>query len=152
MGFKEEIPENYLKLLSDKEYLEYAIYTYTEKERELREQLKKETNQYKKNAINSELKEVQKAKAVLLERFQSLQSEPSSCKGADGRNPKQGLVKTSQSAWQVLRSALVLPLLEKFFVRDFSPLKLILVEGKWQRLARRLVPFGFGGTISRNTG
>ena len=28
LGFKEEIPENYLKLLSDKEYLEYAIYTY----------------------------------------------------------------------------------------------------------------------------
>jgi len=152
LGFKEDVPENYLKLLSDREYLEYAIYTYTEKERELREQLKKETNQYKKNAINSELKEVQKAKAVLFRRLQSLQSEPSSCKGADGRNSEQGLVKASQSAWQVLRVALVLPLLERPFVRDFSPLKSILVEGKWQRLARRLVPFGFGGTISRNTG
>jgi len=154
LGFKEEIPENYLKLLSDREYLEYAIYTYTEKERELREQLKKETNQYKKNAINSELKEVQKAKAVLLERFQSLQSEPSSCEGADGRNSEQGEVAktTSQSAWQVLKVALVLPLLGKFFVRDFSPLKLILVEGKWQRRAIRLVPFGFGGTALGNTG
>jgi len=148
LGFKEEIPENYLKLLSDREYLEYAICTYTEKERELREQLKKETNQYKKNAINSELKEVQKAKAVLFRRLQSLQSEPSSCEGANGRNSEQGEVAktTSQSAWQVLKVALVLPLLGKFFVRDFSPLKLILVEGKWQRLARRLVPFGFGGT------
>jgi len=28
LGFKEEIPENYLKLLSDREYLEYALYTY----------------------------------------------------------------------------------------------------------------------------
>ena len=56
LGFKEEIPENYLKLLSDREYLEYAIYTYEEKEKELKEQFKKETNQYKRNAINSELK------------------------------------------------------------------------------------------------
>jgi len=66
LGFKEEIPENYLKLLLDKEYLEYAIYTYEEKEKELKEQFKKETNQYKRNAINSELKQVQKAKNLLL--------------------------------------------------------------------------------------
>jgi len=152
LGFKEEVPENYLKLLSDKEYLEYAIYRYEEKEKELKEKLKKGSNQYKQKAIRSELKRVQTEKEMLFRRLQSLQSEPSSCKGADGRNPKQGLVKASQSAWQVLRVALVLPLLERPFVRDFSPLKSILVEGRWQRLARRLVPFGFGGTISRNTG
>jgi len=149
LGFKEEIPENYLKLLSDREYLEYAICTYEEKEKELKEKFKKETNQYKRKAIKSELTKIQREKDLLI---QSLQSEPSSCKGADGRNPKQGLVKASQSAWQVLRVALVLPLLERSFVRDFSPLKSILVEGRWQRLASRLVPFGFGGTISRNTG
>ena len=154
MGFKEEIPENYLKLLSDKEYLEYAIYTYEEKEKELKEKLKKGSNQYKQKAIRSELKRVQTEKGMLFRKLQSLQSESSSCEGAEGRNSEQGEVAktTSQSAWQVLKVALVLPLLEKFFVRDFSPLKLILVEGRWQRLARRLVPFGFGGTISRNTG
>jgi len=59
LGFKEEIPENYLKLLSDREYLEYALYCYEEKERELKENLKKETNQYKQNAIKSELRKVQ---------------------------------------------------------------------------------------------
>ncbi len=47
--------------------------------------------------------------------------------------------------------ALVLPLLEKSFTRDFFPLKPALIQGKWRRLARRLVPFGFGGTL-RNTG
>jgi len=31
LGFKEEIPENYLKLLSDREYLEYASYCYVRK-------------------------------------------------------------------------------------------------------------------------
>ncbi len=49
--------------------------------------------------------------------------------------------------------ALVLPLLEKSFTRDFSPLKSVIFEGKWRRLASRLVPFGFGGTMPReNTG
>ncbi len=43
--FKEDIPGNYLKLLSDREYLEYAIYCYEEKEKEPKEKLKKETNQ-----------------------------------------------------------------------------------------------------------
>ena len=152
LGFKEEIPENYLKLLSDREYLEYAIYTYEEKEKELKEQLKKETNQYKRNAINSELKVIQKAKDMLLERLKSLQSESSSCEGANGRNSEQGLGKTSQSAWQVLRVAFVLPILGEVFVRDFSSLKPVLVEGKWNRRARRLVPVGFAGTISRETG
>ncbi len=45
---------------------------------------------------------------------------------------------------------LVLPLLEKPFVRDFSPLKSVIIEGKWQRQASRLVPSGSGGTL-RNT-
>ena len=141
LGYKEEVPENYLKLLSDKEYLEYAIYTYTEKEEELKEQLKKETNQYKRNAINSELKQVQKAKELLLEKLKSLQGEPSWGKEADGRNSN-----SYQSAWQVLKVAFVLPLLGKFFVRDFSPLKPVIVEGKWQRRASRLVPLEVGGT------
>ncbi len=48
---------------------------------------------------------------------------------------------------------LVLPLLGEFFVMDFSPLKPVLVEGKWQRQASRLVPSGFGETMLRgNTG
>ena len=141
LGFKEGIPENYLKLLSDKEYLEYAIYTYTEKEEELKEQLKREMNKYKRNAINSELKQVQKAKELLLEKLKSLQDEPSWEKEADGRNSN-----FHQSAWQVLKVALVLPLLGKFFVRDFSPLKPVIVEGEWQRRASRLVPLEVGGT------
>jgi len=120
LGFKEEIPENYLKLLSDREYLEYALCTYEEKERELKEKLKKETNQYKQNAIKSELRKVQKEKSLLLARLESLQSESSSCEGAKGRNPKQ-----VKSAWQVLRS----------FARDLSPLKPLLVQGGEEKVS-----------------
>ncbi len=57
------------------------------------------------------------------------------------------------SAWRVLKVTLVLPLLREFFVRNFSLLKSALIQGKWQRQASRLVPFGFGGTMPReNTG
>ena len=45
LGLKEEMPANYLKLLSDREYLEYALYTDEVREKELKENLKKETNQ-----------------------------------------------------------------------------------------------------------
>ena len=142
LGFKEEVPENYLKLLSDREYLEYAIYSYEEKEKELKEQFKKETNQYKRNAINSELKQVHKAKDLLLEKLKSLQSEPSSCEGAKGRNSEQGEVAktTSQSAWHSF------PVLGKVLSRDLSPLKPLLVEGSWDRVRRRSVPLEVGGT------
>ncbi len=37
--------------------------------------------------------------------------------------------------------------------RNFSSLKTVFAEGKWQRRASRLVPSGFGGTMLRgNTG
>jgi len=158
LGFKEELPENYLKLLSDREYIEYALYCYEEKERELKENLKKETNQYKQNAIKSELRKAQKEKSFLLERLKSLQGEPSSCEGANGRNPEQGEVAkaTSQSAWQVLRVALLFPVLGRSLspsyrgvggvARDLSPLKPLLVQGKWDWVRRRLVPLEAGGT------
>jgi hypothetical protein len=45
-------------------------------------------------------------------------------------------------AWQVLRVALLLPILGKVLPRDLSPLKPILVEGVWDRVRRSngLVP------------
>ncbi len=62
-------------------------------------------------------------------------------------------LKVSQIAWQVLKSVLVLSLLERSFAREFSPLKPVIIEGKWQRRTSRLVPSGFGGTMPRgNTG
>jgi hypothetical protein len=69
------------------------------REKELRELLEKESNEYKRNTLKSELKNVQNAKKVLTHLVQSLQSEPSGCEGANGRNP----------AWQVLRVALLFP-------------------------------------------
>ncbi|WP_299208710.1 IS200/IS605 family accessory protein TnpB-related protein [Thermocrinis sp.] len=149
LGFKEDTPENYERLLKDKAYLEFALKRYEEREKELAELLEKETNQYERNALESELKNVQNAKKLLTNLLQSLQSEPSSCEGANGRNPEQGRVAktTLQSAWQVLKVALLFPILGKVLPRDLSPLKPILVEGVWNRVRSRLVPLEAGGTV-----
>jgi IS605 OrfB family transposase len=149
LGFKENMPENYEKLLKDKAYLEFALKRYEEREKELRELLEEETNQYKRNALESELRSVEKAKELLTNLIQSLQSEPSSCKGANRRNPEQGRVAktTLQSAWQVLKVALLFPILGKVLPRDLSPLKPVLVEGVWDRVRSRLVPLEVGGTV-----
>jgi len=64
---------------------------------------------------------------LLINLVQSLQGEPSGCEGADGRN----------SAWQVLRVALLFPILGKV-----SP---ILVEGVWDRVRSRLASLEVGG-------
>ncbi len=137
LGFKEDMPENYEKLLKDKVYLEFALKRYEEREKELRELLEEETNQYKRNALESELRNVQNAKKLLTNFIQSLQSESSGCEGANGRNP----------AWQVLKVALLFPILGKVLPRDLSPLKPVLVEGVWDRVRSRLVPLEAGGTV-----
>jgi IS605 OrfB family transposase len=150
LGFKEDMPENYEKLLKDKAYLEFALKRYEEREKELKELLEKESNEYKRNALKSELKNVENAKELLTNLIQSLQSEPSSCEGAYGRNPEQGETKkVSQVVWQVLKVALLFPILGRVLPRDLSPLKPVLVEGVWDRVrySNGLVPLEAGGTV-----
>jgi IS605 OrfB family transposase len=148
LGFKEDMPENYEKLLKDKAYLEFALKRYEEREKELTELIEKESNEYKRNAIKSELRSVEDAKELLTHLIQSLQSEPSSCEGAYGRNPKQGETKkVSQVVWQVLKVALLFPILGRILPRDLSPLKPVLVEGVWGRVRKGLFPLEAGGTV-----
>jgi transposase, IS605 OrfB family, central region len=75
LGFKEDTPENYEKLLKDKAYLEFALNRYEEREKELKELIEKESNKYKRNALESELRSVENAKKLLVNLIQSLQSE-----------------------------------------------------------------------------
>ncbi|MFZ8860942.1 MAG: IS200/IS605 family accessory protein TnpB-related protein [Thermocrinis sp.] len=62
LGFKEDMPENYEKLLKDRVYLEFALKRYEEREKELRELVEKETNEYKRNALESELRSVENSR------------------------------------------------------------------------------------------
>jgi len=50
-------------------------------------------------------------------------------------------------SWQVLKVALLSPILGKVLPRDLSPLKPVLVEGAWDRVRSRLVPLSAGGTV-----
>jgi IS605 OrfB family transposase len=150
LGFKENTPENYERLLEDKAYLEFALKRYEEKEKELTELLEKESNKYKRNALESELKNVKSAKKLLTNFLQSLQSELSSCEGANGRNSEREETKeVSQVAWQVLKVAVLFPVLGRIPPRDLSPLKPILVEGVWDRVRSRLAPLEAGGASRR---
>ena len=146
LGFKEDTPENYERLLKDKAYLEFTLKRYEEREKELVELIEKESNEYKRNALKSELRSVEDAKKLIVNLLQSLQSEPSGCEGAYGRNPEQGRGNlASSSAWRVLKVALLFPILGRILPRDLSPLKLVLVEGVWNRVRSRLVPLSAVG-------
>ncbi|MFZ8860941.1 MAG: hypothetical protein ACO2PP_10650 [Thermocrinis sp.] len=50
-------------------------------------------------------------------------------------------------SWQVLRVALLFPVLGRVLPRDLSPLKPALVEGAWDRVRSRIVPLSAGGTV-----
>jgi len=131
MGFKERIPVNYRKLLEDKEYINYAIEKLNNKIQELKESINQEKNKYKQKPLKQELRKI----IGDIKSIQSFQSESSFCKGANGRNLEQ-----TNKAWQVLRVALVIPILGKPFNREYSSLKTILVSGNVERVASRLVP------------
>jgi hypothetical protein len=85
-----------------------------------------------------ELKKEDREKLIKLMRKQS-----------SGRNSEQGRVEKTilQSAWRVLKVALLFPILGKVLRRDLSPLKPLLVEGAWDRVRSRLVPLSAGGTV-----
>jgi len=133
LGFKERVPKNYKKLLNDKQFMEYLKESLKQRQKELEEKLQKETNIYKQNPIKEDLDKLKKHLALL----KSLQSEPGGLLGAYGRNPSN-----HQNLWQALEVALTTLLPER---RCLSPLKPILVEGKWERVVSRLGPLCLGG-------
>jgi IS605 OrfB family transposase len=151
LGFKEKIPENYKKLLKSQIYIQYALWRLGKMEEDLKNKLNQERNKYKANGIKRDLRRLKKEKKFL-ERFlievssrKSSQSEPETQKqGNLGKEPVRG-EKSSQKLWRALRVAFAIPLLGRLFVRDLSPLRPLMVQGKWERIASRLGPDGFAG-------
>jgi IS605 OrfB family transposase len=151
LGFKEEIPENYRKLLESQIYIQYALWRLGKMEEELRNKLNQEKNKYKANGIKRDLRKLKREKKFL-EKFlvemsnnKNSQSEPETQKqGHRRKEPVRG-EKSSQKLWRVLRVAFAIPLLGRSFVRDFSPLRPVMVQGKWEGIASRLGPVGFAG-------
>lgn len=148
LGFKEKVPVNYLKLLSREEFLQYSLAKLEERKQGLKEELKKEGNKYKRNALKTEISKLNKDIKLLVNLLSSLESEPETRQPANlWKEQVREEVKTSYKLWQVLRVALTLPVLGKSFVRDFSPLKSVLVD--WDRSVKRLAPIpGVGAMAS----
>ena len=152
LGFKEEIPENYKKLLKSQVYIQYALWRLGKMEEGLQNKLNQEKNKYKANGIKRDLRKLKKEKKFL-ERFlmetnnrkESSQSEPETQEQVDRRKEPVRGEKSSQKLWRVLRVAFAIPLLGRMFVRDFSPLRPVVVQGKWEGIASRLGPDGFAG-------
>jgi IS605 OrfB family transposase len=151
LGFQEEIPENYKKLLKSQIYIQYALWRLGKMEEDLRNKLNQEKNKYKANGIKRDLRKLKREKKFL-EKFlvevsnrKSSQSEPETQKqGNQRKEPVRG-PESGQKLWRVLRVAFAIPLLGRFFVRDFSPLRPVMVQGRWEGIAGRLGPDGFAG-------
>jgi IS605 OrfB family transposase len=151
LGFKEEIPENYKKLLKSQIYIQYALWRLGNMEDELKNKLNQEKNKYKANGIKRDLRKLKKEKKFL-ERFlfevssrKSSRSEPETQKQGNLRKEPVRGEKSSQKLWRVLRVAFAIALLGKSFVRDFSPLRSVVVQGRWEGIVKRLGPDGFAG-------
>jgi IS605 OrfB family transposase len=151
LGFKEEIPENYKKLLKSQIYIQYALWRLGKMEDELKNKLKQEKNKYKANGMRRDLRRLKKEKKFL-EKFlvevssrKSPQSEPETQKQGNLRKEPVRGPESGQKLWRVLRVALYIPLLGRLFVRDFSPLRPVMVQGRWEGIAGRLGPVGFAG-------
>jgi hypothetical protein len=114
--------------------------------------LKEEKNKYKANGIKRDLRRLKREKKFL-EKFlmemsnrkESSQSEPETQEqGNQRKEPVRGS-ESGQKPYGVLRVAFAIPLLGRSFVRDFSPLRSVMVQGKWEGIASRLGPDGFAG-------
>ena len=114
-------------------------------EEELRNKLNQEKNKYKANGIKRDLRKLKKEKKFL-EKFlfemsnrkESSQSEPETQYQVNQeKEPVRG-PGSEQKLWRVLRVAFAIPLLGRSFVRDFSPLCPLMVQGKWEGIASRV--------------
>ncbi len=150
LGFKEGLSKHYKNLISDEEYLQYAISKIEEERQKTRDRLETEKNQYKKKPLKRKRKELNKQIKIL----QSLNSEPQTREpGSLWKEQVRGWQYGSYKLWQVVKVALTIPVLGKFLPRDLSPLRPILVSGEWDRVVKRLVPVAWdrGEGNRRNT-
>ncbi len=137
LGYKEEIPKNYEKLLQDEDFMEYAINKLEEEKQKTKEKLQKEKNKYKQRPLKRRIKQLNKNIKLL----QSLSSEPQTQEPVNQwKEQMRDWQYASYKLWQVAKVALTIPVLGKSLNRDLSPLKLILVGGDWDRVVNGLVP------------
>jgi IS605 OrfB family transposase len=148
LRFEERLPKNYRELLKDKEFLTYAIAKVDERINELKSELNKETNEYKRNALKERIKRLRRLLKLLLSYTRdSGKSEPAIQQAVNRKTkPMRGRARSLQKSWRVLSVALVVlratTCLE--WCPDHSPLKRGI---RW--LARLVPPFQVRGQLHK---
>ena len=137
LGFKERLPKNYKELLIDIEFLSYSIAKVEDKIAKLKEEVRNERNEYKRNRLKSALWKTRKELNLLLRYFMGSGESESATQQAVNRElkPMRGRVQTLQKSWQVLSVALAFSCLESF--RDFSPLRRVILLRDWVGVAKQ---------------
>jgi IS605 OrfB family transposase len=152
LGFRERLPKNYKKLLEDEEFWLYSIARISDEIGKVKELVKRENNEYKKNRLKAKLTSLKRSLKELQKHLQSGKSELATQELVNQWKERvRGSTQVGQKSWRVLSVALAFSCLEKSY-RDFSPLKRLIISGDWVGVARRLVPvLGAGAMTLSNT-
>jgi len=149
LGFKERLPKNYRGLLKDADFLSYTIAKIEDKIAKLKQGIREEKNEYKRNRLKSALWKTRKELDLLLRYLQESGESESATQQTVNRKLERvrGLTHVRQKSWRVLSVALVLSCLES--LRDFSPLKRVIFARDWVGAAKRASPSlpGQGTTV-----
>jgi len=140
LGFKERLPKNYKELLKDPEFLSYTIAKIENKITKLKQEIREEKNEYKRNRLKNVLWKTRKKLDLLLIPFMGSGESESAAQQAVNRElkPMRGRAQALQKSWQVLSVALALSCLES--LRDFSPLKRVIFARDWVGAANKASP------------
>jgi len=149
LGFKERLPKNYQKLLEDKEFLSYTIAKIEDKIFKLKQEIREEKNEYKRNRLKSVVWKTRKELDTLLRYFRESGGSESATQQTVNRKMERvrGSTQVEQKSWQVLSVALAFSCLESF--RDLFPLKRVILAMDWVGAAKRASPSlsGHGTTV-----
>jgi len=149
LGFKERLPKNYKELLKDAEFLSYTIAKIEDKIANLKQEIREEKNKYKRNKLKSVLWKTRKELDLLLGYLRESGESESAAQQTVNRKMERvrGLTHVRQKSWRVLSVAFAFSCLES--LRDFSPLKRVLLLRDWVGAAKRASPSlpGQGTTV-----
>jgi len=152
LGFKERLPKNYKELLIDIEFLSYSIAKIEDKIAKLKQEVRNEKNECKRNRLKSVLWKTRKELDTLLRYLQGSGESESATQQTVNRKMERvrGRAQALQKSWRVLSVALAFSCLES--LRDLSPLKRILISRDWVGAAKRngIVPLPGQGTTVLN--
>jgi predicted RNase H-like nuclease (RuvC/YqgF family) len=140
LSFKERLPKNYKELLKDVEFLSYTIAKVEDKIAKLKQEIRKEKNEYKRNRLKSILWKTRKELDSLLRYFRGIGESEAAVQQTVNRKLERvrGRVQALQKSWQVLSVALAFSCLES--LRDFSPLKRVILARDWVGAANKASP------------